>query len=378
MSLQNTITAIIEAPGWAQRIAQLRLVPQRHGTGDHLAIYAEVARKLYLPSLSPDFAYVHPSEFYEPSHFNAAYASAERLTLGFTKVGESDIAAAINAVPATLLVFRTITGLGRDELAHATKLHCEPLGLAAVSKSTVQNMEQCPANQAGAKGWQAPSGILAATIAAVMQRSLFGAPPSGMRLKQDKPDTVDGWESVQKFAREGVPFSVFLHQRHYGGAFGQLLNATSSQRGDVIEDAVEALFTNADVHFIRTGAHNQAEVARRFEVRITPAPDFVVFDPEHDTLLAMLECKGANDGGTARDKALRFARLRAESIRLGGTPLFAVLSGIGWARVNDALAPVIRDCDGRVFTLSTLPEMLLVPPFQGYRRHQGPGERVST
>jgi hypothetical protein len=96
---------------------------------------------------------------------------------------------------------------------------------------------------------------------------------------------------------------------------------------------------------------------------VTPAPDFVVFDPRDDTLKAMLECKGSNNGGTARDKARRFSGLRDESVRLGGVPLIAVLSGIGWARINDALGPVVRDTDGRVFTLSTLNSMLEVAPF---------------
>ena len=77
----------------------------------------------------------------------------------------------------------------------------------------------------------------------------------------------------------------------------------------------------------------------------------------------MLECKAINDGGTARDKASRFRTLRTESVRLGGIPLVAVLSGLGWTRVNDTLGPVVRDCDGRVFTLANLEEMLLVSPF---------------
>jgi len=77
----------------------------------------------------------------------------------------------------------------------------------------------------------------------------------------------------------------------------------------------------------------------------------------------MLECKGASDGGTARDKALRFKTLHDESQRLGGVPLLAVLGGIGWARVNDTLGPVVRDCDGRVFSVSNLDEMLTVSPF---------------
>ena len=159
-----------------------------------------------------------------------------------------------------------------------------------------------------------------------------------------------------------MPFSLFLHQRHYGGAFRQILDATSTKRGDLVEDAVETIFRQNGVPYIRTGSANQAEIATRFEVRVTPTPDFVVFD-NSGTLRAMLECKVTNNGGTARDKALRFAKLRGESNRLGGTPLVAVLGGIGWARVNDALGPVVRDTDGRVFTLSTLSSMLEVAPF---------------
>ena len=77
----------------------------------------------------------------------------------------------------------------------------------------------------------------------------------------------------------------------------------------------------------------------------------------------MLECKLTNDGGTARDKAGRFRTLRGESVRLGGVPLIAVLGGLGWTRVNDTLGPVVRDCDGRVFSVGNLPEMLTVSPF---------------
>ena len=108
------------------------------------------------------------------------------------------------------------------------------------------------------------------------------------------------------------PLAMFLHQRHYGGAFRQLLDATSTKRGNQIEDVVEALFVEHRVPYIRTGSHNQHEIEDRFEVQVRPAPDFVAFD-RADRLQAMLECKGANDGGTARDKALRFVALRAES-----------------------------------------------------------------
>ena len=148
-----------------------------------------------------------------------------------------------------------------------------------------------------------------------------------------------------------VPYRSFLHQRHYGGSFGQVTNATSSKKGNLLEDGVEALLESARVPYIRTGSHNQGEIATRFGVTVTPAPDFVVFDAS-DTLRTMLECKSTNDGGTARDKATRFRLLQAEGARLGGVPVVAVLGGTGWARVNDTLGPVLQYTDGRVFTLA--------------------------
>lgn len=208
----------------------------------------------------------------------------------------------------------------------------------------------------------AQANVAAKAICSVIDGSLFGEPPTGLLSKQAKPDTERGWASVQSYATGGVPFAVYLHQRHFGGAFRQVLDATSTRRGILIEDAVEAVFREHNIPFIRTGSNNQAEIADRFEVRVTPAPDFVVFD-KAGALRAMLECKGTNNGGTARDKALRFERLRDESIRLGGVPLIAVLGGMGWTRVNDALGPVVRDTDGRVFTLSTVKSMLEVAPF---------------
>jgi len=84
--------------------------------------------------------------------------------------------------------------------------------------------------------------VVANALAQVMNGTLFGDPGDGLKSKQDKLDTSNGWESVRAFATSGVPFSLFLHQRHYGGAFRQVLDATSTQRGNLIEDAVETLF----------------------------------------------------------------------------------------------------------------------------------------
>lgn len=356
-TVDETIAGILAAPNWDQRVAQIRLIPHNHGTNQHQQIYAAVARSVYVPHLSPDFAYIHQPAFYGPDYFQQVYAAAHLASAGFSRVSENDLTAILENDPRTLLVFRTIMGLTKEEFAHATRLVGEATGLAPLTGNKVDSMEK---RGTATTGEQAR--IAAKTLDEIIAGRLFGAPPGDLLSKQAKPDTQDGWASVRHLAAEGVPFSLFLHQRHYGGAFRQVLDATSSLRGDLIEEAVEALFRNNGVPYLRTGSHNQGDIARRFEVRVTPAPDFVVFD-QAGVLKGMLECKGTNDGGTARDKAMRFERLRGESIRLGGVPLIAVLGGLGWKRVNDTLGPVVRDTDGRVFTLSTLSEMLQVTPF---------------
>ena len=110
----GTIERIVEAPNWNQRVAQIRLIPQHHGTGEHAHIFAEIARLLYLPHLAPDFAYIHEAPFYEQEHFAAAYDAAHRATKGFTEISENDLTITLQNDPKTLLVFRTILGLTRE------------------------------------------------------------------------------------------------------------------------------------------------------------------------------------------------------------------------------------------------------------------------
>ena len=50
---------------------------------------------------------------------------------------------------------------------------------------------------------------------------------------------------------------MLLHQRAYVGAFRQLLDATSSQRGDLLENPVEELYLQHGIPYVRTGAHTK-------------------------------------------------------------------------------------------------------------------------
>ncbi len=357
-TVEETVAAITAADTWDTRVTEFRYIPQRHGTDDQPKIYATIARELYVPHLIADFAYVHDAPFYDDAYFGQVYQVASEGTAAFANVSVDDLSTVLRADARTLLVFRTICGLVRNEFADSTTLVAQQLNLSgAVSGGRVDAAER-----GNSQFNPSEAHVIAATIDQLIRRELFSDAPPGLHSKQDKFDTRDGWDTVRQLATGGVPYHHFLHQRHYGGAFRQVLDATSTQRGDLLEDAVQALFEQAGIPHIRTGSHNQGDIAARFQVTVTPAPDFVVFD-DNDTLRAMLECKATNDGGTARDKAARFERLRAESTRLGGVPLLAVLGGAGWKRVNDTLGPVLRDTDGRVFTVDTLDEMLTVAPF---------------
>lgn len=353
----STLTNVQTAKTWDQRVDEIRLLPMHHGKATLTELYAEIARTLYVPHIAPDFAYIPSDENYDLPTFGTAYRAAHSLTKGFTEISEANLQGALSTDSRTLLVFRTITGLLRKELAPVTKQIAERDGLKpkSIGDSTIRSCEN-----GGGKLSDASALLLARTLSDLMN-GLYSTPPPGRQSKQDKADTRRGWSTVAHLAANGVPYEEFLHQRHYGGSFAQLSNATGTKKGDALEDAVELLFIEAGVPFIRTGSHNQGEIVKRFGVSMNPAPDFVVFD-DRDQLKALIECKSINDGGTARDKAARFRNLREEASRLGGHSVIAVLDGLGWTRVNDALGPVVAATDGRVFTTETLPELLTVTP----------------
>lgn len=353
--LEHTVQEVATAGSWQERIHAIRRIPERHGRQDQPKVYAAVAGRLYRPHLSPEFAFVPQRAEYELETFARAYRRVVEGTGGFTEVSVDRIAAVLEAHPETLLVLRTIIGYTPNELSVASR---EVGGNEAggVSAARVKGLER------GSRMPPEAARLLASTIDSLVGGSLWGEAPEGLRTKLEKIDTAGGWTSVRELAASGVPYEAFLHQRHMGGAFRQLLDATSERRGEMLEAAVELLLSENGIAFVRTGSSDQGEIATRFNLTVRPAPDFVVFDPPNSPR-ALLECKLTNDGGTARDKAARFGVLREEAMRLGGIPVVAVVDGLGWERLNDALGPVVRDCDGRVFTLQTLPEMLEVEPF---------------
>lgn len=345
---------------WPERVAAIRSVPSEFPGKQHQAVYAALADVYYADQVAPHFHMVPwPEKYTDRLAFKVAYDQAAAYTSGFTRVGPDDLADCIKEFPRTVRIFRLMVGYTPQELASTTSV----LEGVALGKGTLEGFEAGKqvttrnARAAEALGYQ-----LAALISGTGGFEVSDEiKAKGFRTKLDKPDTDEHWDSVRDFHDRGVPYSELLYQRFYGGSFRQLQDAGGSKKGNLLEDAVEELFIGAEVPHVRTTSAETIREAREdYGVTVQPAPDFVI----HDGSVAkgLLECKSAGDGGTARDKAARFRSLRTEAQRLGGIPVLAVLDGLGWRRLNDALGPVVRDCDGRVFTGSTLSDLLLVDP----------------
>jgi hypothetical protein len=348
----------IEHGSWSDRVAAVRSVPAEFTGRDQAAVYAEIARSFYAPALTSHFHIVPwPERFLDRESFIDAYRSAAEATDNFSDTSGDKIAASIRRSPRSLQIFRLIIGYTPKELTEAARafeeisIPVDSLENGAAITSRVDEalpvLGHLISNMVGGTAGYGVSSEL-------RDRGFLG--------KTDKPDTQGGWERVSQFATDGVPYVELLYQRWYGGAFRQLQDAGGKLKGDLLEDATERLFIENGVPFFRTGPGPRASVAERFGVTVQPAPDFIVHDGE--TARGLLECKSASDGGTARDKAGRFGALRREANRLGGIPVLAVLEGLGWRRVNDALGPVVRDCDGRVFTPATIDQLLEVDPIR--------------
>lgn len=349
----------VQTGPWPQRIAAVRAVPAEFPGKEHQAVYAEVARSFYVENLAPHFHIVPwPEAYRDRAGFLAGYQAAHAATAGFTKTTPAEIEAGITADSRSVRTFRLILGYTPRELAEAlSQFGGVKVGDAAIGQlesGGAVTLRLAPVVSALA---QLISEVVAGQGGYAVSQDLRD---KGFRGKTDKPDTDQGWASVANWAKNGVPYEELLYQRWYGGAFRQLQDAGGSLKGDILEDATEQLFNDNKVPYVRTVPGTQATAGQRFGVQVQPAPDFILHDGS--TARGLLECKSAGDGGTARDKAGRFGALRREAQRLGGIPVLAVLEGLGWRRLNDALGPVVRDCDGRVFMPGNLGDLLHVDP----------------
>ncbi|MFD2184994.1 hypothetical protein ACFSOX_22810 [Rhodoplanes azumiensis] len=298
---------------------------------------------MYVHDLAPDFAYVHWREEYGLERIETAYGKAFEYTKGFQNTNPAALTVALSEAPESVLVFRLLLGLTVQELAAATVMTAELCEMAAASVNAIKNME------AGRFAQRKTVEVLSSTIDAAMRNELFATPSGSVKSKLEKPDTIGGWDTVRNFATDNVPFPVFLHQRHYGGAFRQLLDATSGKRGDILEDAVEELFRNESILYVKTGSDKQEAIERDFGLSVKPAPDFVVYDA-NQSLRAILECKQANDGeppATRLHASMRFARKVRASAESQCLQCWQVSAGAAPKMRSDRLFDIRMDASSR-------------------------------
>ena len=283
ITVDELVARVAASRTWNERVEEIRRVPELFGQAQHSGAYAAIAAALYRPHLAAQFAYVQWKPTYEVGAVQTAYDDAVRLTQNFSLVEPENLEFALLESPRTLRIFRLVVGYTTTEFAVAASQAALRIGALAVTKGRVEAMEDGAATSVGI------AQACAEAIHLLVTGQMWDVATGDFRSKIEKPDTANGWATVQQFARDGVPYSLFLHQRHYGGPFRTLLDATSTVRGDILEIPLEELLLREGIPFIRTGSQNQAEIAQRFGLTVRPAPDFVIFEGTR-TLRAIIEC----------------------------------------------------------------------------------------
>lgn len=277
--------------------------------------------------------------------FRRAYARTLQLTDNLTRPSVELLAETIRQFPASLMVFRLISGYQWEELADIV----EAVRSVKVNKGQIQKFEQ--------SGGSLPSSSVTAiaealfdVIAGREMRLPASLDPSRYRTRSSKIDTKDGWNSVAQAVRGPLDLGHLLYERYTGRPFAYVRDALSEAKGNILEEATAALFRSASIPFEQI-QDNRLE-------GFTQAPDFAL--PTREKPTVVIEAKLTEDGGTARDKASRIERIYHD---IGSRPiaLVAVIDGKGFRRINDVLAPILHHTRGRTFFLSNLAELLAVP-----------------
>jgi len=307
-------------------------------------------RSVYEERLAPQFQAVPWGRtLVERPDFRAVYASATRLTNGFRNVSSADLQQAMEDDPRTMMVFRLILGYTTAELSAALKLLDVRVPRATLDKIERNEGALTPARRAAIAA-------IAAAVTGVIQRELFaldeGLPEGDFRSRLDKLDTQEGWSSVRRAASGGVDYGDLLYERYVDGPWLAVRAAYSEKTGRLIEDAVADLLTENRIAF------DQAPDGLVASGLLPSKPDFVL--PSVDDPKVTIEAKGANDGGTARDKAARIANVAAAADAAGLVPT-AVIDGIGWVDRRDALVQTLQATHGLTFSLSNLETLITVP-----------------
>ena len=309
----------------------------------------------YFPNLSPTF-HVIPwasDQLLSSAEFSAIYDVAEKATAGFSAMTPNRIGNVLRDEPRSLVVFRMIAALSRNQISYVLNTLYD-INLSGDELRIIER-KGSSARAASLTKWSAAvervGELLYKGVTGELMTFPEGIDPQKFKALTDKVDTARGWQSVTELVNHGVPYHTLLYQRYIGGTFGQAINTSTTVKADLLEDPVEKLLSENRIPFHRVGAREKV-------VGWEQAPDFLI--PAKERAEVVIEAKVAEDGGTARDKAARIERLARLAYSKGATPI-AVIDGLGFFRINDVLAPILANTQGRVYSTANLSEMLEVP-----------------
>lgn len=288
--------------------------------------------------------------FIEYEVFDAGYEALKSATGGFREVTPATVSPQVFEKPMALVVLRCMLGLTPPEWASiASRRNAASIPQGA-ARSLDRDIRMTPDQPLAREGLTAERvRRLVETACQIINGGLPTASPTSLH-RFDKVDTRAGKVSLQAAARLGVPYSMLLYERFLGRPFASHRDSVSELVGNIVENAIEAVLSGADISFRKTA---RAERLPGFD----QAPDFVV--PSEHNPKVVIEAKLSEDDGTARDKITRVQHLAAlaQQGRSEGHPryeLIACIAGRGFGVRREDMKKLLIATRGKVFTLQNL------------------------
>ena len=294
--------------------------------------------------------------FVEYPVFEQGYEALKRATEGFQNLSSDTVFETVCRTPIALIVVRAMLGLTSPEWAYLTTQRTKTEVRQGAVRSLDRRIRVSPLLPLRRNG-DLTELRLRALVATACDLLRDGAPPdvAGMLHRLDKADTKQGLESLRPMAALGVPYAMVLYERFLGRPFAGHRDSVSELVGDVLENAIEAMLSDAAISYRKT---KRAERVAGFD----QAPDFIV--PDEFNPHVVIEAKITEDDGTARDKVTRVQHLGALST-LGRAPseppkfeVVACIAGRGFKVRREDMKKLLLATRGKVFTLQNLPQLV--------------------
>lgn len=296
--------------------------------------------------------------FLEYPGFRAGYEALRKHTEGFKVLDVDRCWAAVRQNAVAGIVLRTIVGVTPPEWQDLAKEETDEEFPNNWARGLDKNMRTNPgyfSTRGGSS--ELTVGRVTALFQAACNALIEGAVDTsqdGMIHRLDKIDTKEGLDSVRYAAEQHIPYAVLLYERYLGRPFASHRDGVSELVGDVMENAIEDLLSEARIPARKT---KRAERVPGFD----QAPDFFIPDELDPTVI--IEAKITGDDGTARDKVariIRLAHMRDERERAGkkAFEVVACIDGRGFGVRREDMGQLITATRGKIFTANSLKDLI--------------------